>query len=149
MCPDKTYLNNFTGAENFLLKSRTFALTMNDVGDNNINSCLIEYHPILEKQLKITGSLLNNPFLELIKVNISKRFILIKHGGNDELVQIYQSDIKDECIDKIKEDATIEIYDYNYYIIDSNYLTLTAGYHNPNIQYDWRTGSEYNKNLQI
>lgn len=147
--PDKTFLANFTGQENYLLKERTFALTMNDVDDNNISSCLIEYNPILEQQLLITSALIKNnhyyyPLLS-IKINIAKQFIVIKR--HDEFFNFYQSDGKNNCYERIRKDAMIETYDCCYYIIDANDLTLTIKYDTPNIKYEYIAGSNYNNDL--
>ena len=100
MYPEKTYLDNFAGLENFLMKSRAFTLT---IDDNNINSCLFGCHPLLEKQILTISSLIKRPYLELIKANISKCFIVIKKCENGKLTDFFQADIKNECNEKSKK----------------------------------------------
>ena len=144
--PSKTYLEAFSGRENFLLKERTFVLTVEDLDDPVISNVLIEYHPMLEIQLKIAAKLTRRP-MHHVKMNIEKQFIVIRGSGDGkENSIIFQTDIREECKVAIMKDARIETYDFDHYIIDVNSLTLKQDFDDRRIvEYEWIAGSEYTK----
>lgn len=144
MYSNKTYLSSFSGPENFLLKERSFSLTVDDTDDPIINNILIEYHPVLQQQLG-NINLLIRKIMDQIKINVERQFILLKRGYDDKFSTFFQSDVKQDCVDKIIDDAQQETYDCDYYIIDANDLTFTGKYNK--VKYDYHAGSDYNKNL--
>lgn len=146
--PSKDYFNFFTGPENFLLKERTFLLTINDTDDLVIANKLIEYHPLLEQQAKIMQAMITSKWHHIIKyleIFFDEQYSVIKRDDNDKLKTIYQDNDKNLCYAVIKEDAVKETYDCDYYIVDLNLFSFTGDY--KQITPEWIPGSRYNKNL--
>jgi hypothetical protein len=143
--PSKTYLSNFSSQENFLLKERTFTITIEDGDRVSFSDCLIEYYPILEHQMKIMQGLDMNIFM--IKINIERSFIIFKYDWNDYGFNIFaQSDSEEECSRLIEDNANEMQDDCGYYIIDVNLLTLD--YDKANFIKDkFVLASEYNDKL--
>lgn len=142
--PEKTYFEFFTGPENFLLKERTFVITVDNNTDPVINNYLMEYNSILTEQLKILNTVSSDCLFEHIKINIEKQFIVIR--STDTLSLLFQSDIKDDCYDMIKEDVTL---DNTHYLIDMALFKLTNT-NIKNIDYEWiHNGKKYDKYFDL
>lgn len=145
--PNKTFLECFDGYTNFLLKDKTFALFFDDTDDFKIYN-LIEYHSILDKQIKTVedSDIYSYGF---IKINVDHQYIVIKRPESySKTFILYQTNNKDECYNIIKKDAMQETYDCDYYILNicdlrvMKKLIITKG-----IYPEFFAGSEYNKNL--
>lgn len=124
--PNKTYLSAFSGKENYLIKERTFVITCDYENNMMISNILIKYDPLLEEYIKIVEHA-SIRSMTMIKIDIVKRFVIIKYCGGDgdeKFSILFQSDKKEECIENIKEDAIKAKYDHDYYIIDINDFIL-------------------------
>lgn len=147
--PDKTYLSSFTAQENFLIKEQTFAITCDVEDDLRMSNILIKYEPLLEEYIKIFEHA-SNRLMVVIEIDIIKRFAVIYCDGYDgEFSIMFQSDIKNDCLTTIKEDAIKAEHDNNYYIIDMNDFILsngTKGYAE-HIEYQYEYAAKYNDNL--
>ena len=138
MYPSKTFLS-------LTVKEKTFSLTVNDMNDLLINNNLIEYHPLLEQQMKNINRFKICCF-DIIRLEVDHQFIVIKRDNRDNLFSCFQADSKDRCVEYIKDDSFRETYNCDYYIIDANSLTLDYSSFKT-VDYDYHTGGHYNDGL--
>lgn len=125
--PHKTYLEAFCGPENFVLKSKKFAILVHDEGDFRISDCLIDHENY--DRLSCYLMIINNSFNELIRyivIDVTKIFIVIKRNSQYKLFIFFQADQLEDCNSEIEKDSIQGTYDSDYYVINMNEFTFST-----------------------
>jgi hypothetical protein len=136
--PRETYLDFYTGEENYLIRERgVFALAVDFSGNGNCENLLFEHFDMLDKILDLSSEKIYDGMgymLEiLIKLIVKNRFIVIK---NLEGFFVEQCSTELDAIDIMMNDAIT--YKNNEYAEYINYMIIDLKSITP---YFWKIGS--------
>ena len=136
--PKESYLDFYTGEENYLIRERgEFALAVDFSSEAECQNVLFEYFDMLNEVLNLSEEKIHHGMgynmHYLVKIIVQKRFIIIKNDGG---YLIGQCDSESKALQIIKDDAIIhkddEYGEYiKYIIVDIESIT----------PYFWKLGS--------
>lgn len=120
---DKTYFNNFTRQQNYLLKENIYLLTYTNTNrDELVISNMLTLKPVYDNFQSLLIYELTASTIKSFKLNVNKSYIVLK-TTNYIYEQFYQDDLTINCYKAIKSAYELDIEE-DYIIIDVSKLTF-------------------------